>query len=460
MSDDLIPLLIILFLFSQVSERLGNVIKLHIVDRFIPNVPNDPYLEKSKEKKTILTSFISGFLITLIFEFNVRSDVSELTFLGDDDVFAVISRLLLGTLLLAFGSKFWHDMLDLVFYYKKVKQISAGGNLHKFDEVKLLEEHVDIHGSELARRCMYQNANLLDKIPNSSYGIMPLSKNGKLEYVIAVFCDSEDDKKAISVPPFLTYRSHSGIIYQVPIEIIVTGETVTQQEPIRFIAGEAIANAQTPSNKGTFGCLMMQRNSETNVSKAVILTCYHVVKIKGMSWEEFIPKDSVQSEVIGLTDNNAIAIGTLKKGERTRFHDIALIQPSSLDNVENIVYQTISIPQKFRKVTSEDVEKNIRVRFRGINAPADRVAKLIAREYPERIKYPGDKDKHLLSNLLVISANVSDYENPSAGGDSGAIVYDDDNYAIGMIVAGNKKFGFAIPFSEIVDQYNLETLTS
>ena len=79
----------------------------------------------------------------------------------------------------------------------------------------------------------------------------------------------------------------------------------------------------------------------------------------------------------------------------------------------------------------------------------------------KKIKYPDDD--YLLSDMfsLTVYDNNGTPTAPSDEGDSGAVIVDEDGYPLGVIIAGDNKFSYAVKFSNFLSEntpYNEYTI--
>jgi hypothetical protein len=126
MIEIILPITVTLFVLSQVSERIGNFLKLYLPQKVFGNLDIKeklPYKEKIRERKILLVSFVAGLITTLLFF------AAYITPAQDDSkqplwVCYVFERwyatIPIMAFFLSFGSKFWHDLLDILFLYNLI----------------------------------------------------------------------------------------------------------------------------------------------------------------------------------------------------------------------------------------------------------------------------------------------------------------------------------------------------
>jgi type IV secretory pathway VirB2 component (pilin) len=122
----LINLLVLLSALSLAAERLANAMKLGDTD--LREKKGSPREEKSRERRIALRALAASVALALVMKADFFAILSHLDAPWDtlgwvrpaEDQWTVsrFMQALTGTIVtgisLAFGSKFWHDMLDLV----------------------------------------------------------------------------------------------------------------------------------------------------------------------------------------------------------------------------------------------------------------------------------------------------------------------------------------------------------
>jgi len=121
-----VSIVLTLFILSLITERISEFIKNQFKSLYM-KVENNPVLAKKRERIILILSGSVGIIIalicnadffTLIAEKGVIvpiSSIHELTF--KSVIGCIITGLFLGQ-----GSKFFHDLLDALLYYKNAKK--------------------------------------------------------------------------------------------------------------------------------------------------------------------------------------------------------------------------------------------------------------------------------------------------------------------------------------------------
>lgn len=122
----LISITLTLFMLSLITEKISNFIKL-----YFPNVFGrkgvDEESEKRRERKIQLLSGVTGITVALLcnadFFYMIRSEGAMIPWMDYENVtFRGIMGCVISGLFLSQGSKFFHDLLDVLLYYKNVKK--------------------------------------------------------------------------------------------------------------------------------------------------------------------------------------------------------------------------------------------------------------------------------------------------------------------------------------------------
>lgn len=134
----------ILLALSLISERVANMIKLYTPALKVKKVlPSD---EKDRELGVMWRALISGLLVAILAGadfFRLISDATlvDLAIMKDADfvnLMSIGSGILLSGIFISLGSKFWHDVLDIVLEFSNLKKYQAENLRSSKTETKLL----------------------------------------------------------------------------------------------------------------------------------------------------------------------------------------------------------------------------------------------------------------------------------------------------------------------------------
>ncbi|MDI3525845.1 MAG: peptidoglycan LD-endopeptidase CwlK [Tenuifilum sp.] len=146
-ADTLIILVTILLPLSLISERITNLIKLFLPQGFLGlgNVrykEENPILEKKRERRIFAISLISGEIVAFALKADLFTILTKGTFGWnvEGSGYAWIIGCLFSGFFLSWGSKFWHDLLEIILEMKNVRRVNIKA---KAIEIKKKEAELD-----------------------------------------------------------------------------------------------------------------------------------------------------------------------------------------------------------------------------------------------------------------------------------------------------------------------------
>ncbi|WP_456462095.1 hypothetical protein [Reichenbachiella sp.] len=157
-----VTIVTILFALSLISERIANLIKLHFSGL---NLKKDNTKdEKNREKRISWLSLFTGLFVSLIAGADLFTLVTEgelynhVNFVDEEllDQLKIIFGILFSALFVSLGSKFWHDVLDIVLQFSELKKYTAKskGREIKDDEAKIVSDLILKRDIELNRELL------------------------------------------------------------------------------------------------------------------------------------------------------------------------------------------------------------------------------------------------------------------------------------------------------------------
>ena len=264
---------------------------------------------------------------------------------------------------------------------------------------------------------------------------------GNLIDCISVFLK---DKNKDGIPTHLPVTLPNSPEKQIQINII---EEVDKPS-ICYSAGDSIANSSSSDFKGSISCRVQLANKIE-----CLITCSHVMT------------NGTPHNINGFFDNTSSCVingqgdGKWFYGLLNEDFDIALIKNFNESDFGYAGNRKITKP---RSLTTDDV-LTTKVTMIGRRDFYQAPPKLNAIEGyiinhrafdPISITYAGGIEMSI-KNLIVISNKVAEpFQSISVPGDSGSIIIDENKYAIGMVIAQNSKFTYAIAFDRILKKLN------
>lgn len=436
----LINITITLFILSLISERITNFFKLRFYDK-----SKDVYKKLSEKEETekkekdnldfalafgIFTALflkISLFdLFTEDFQKHFGWSLKDFNSKHLECLPKTIIGCIFTGIFLSFGSKFWHDLLDLLFQIKNLRRKLVDEKTYQVQNLKELDEYLDISDYDLANLAIEQNETLLkSKYPNIvSIQVGYADKSEK-----AVVSIDTSDNEGINLPKKLNATLPSGRIIEVETDIIYN---VDIPEALSLLRGDRI-NIPTNGSTGTLGCILKSNFTD----KHFLLTCSHVITGNSYNFGGRVEQD----KKVEVRDTTGSIIGKLYYALRDKENDFALVE---LFNPKET-----PTPSEAREVVYNDFRYKTPIKFKGATSNEEE-GFIINYKCKVPIKY---KDKIVkLHNLIKLSKQAYiNHKTMSNPADSGAVVFDRNNKAIGIVVAGNKQFTYALPMDKILE---------
>ena len=172
MFEQIIQLVTILFLLSMVCERIAGFLKCYlneskffrIGDMLTKHPDNNPQ-EQARAYRILKLNIWSGIIIAAILKadmvriFNHIEQAgatlgwNNIQGYGTLDYFMLVPGILLTGYFISFGSKFWHDLLDILYQTKNIKRILADPETYELDNIDDLEGVREFYLLGLGIRC-------------------------------------------------------------------------------------------------------------------------------------------------------------------------------------------------------------------------------------------------------------------------------------------------------------------
>lgn len=145
-TDALIVLLTILLPLSFIAERITNLIKLFIPEGFLGlgNVrykEDDPIMEKKRERRIFAISLISGELVAFALKADLFTIINQGAFGWTNSTTGhswIIGCVFTG-FFLSWGSKFWHDLLEILLEMKNIRRVNV-----KAKTLEVMQREVEV----------------------------------------------------------------------------------------------------------------------------------------------------------------------------------------------------------------------------------------------------------------------------------------------------------------------------
>jgi hypothetical protein len=436
--DKIIQPTIVLLILSLITEKIANFWKLKFES--LAHRKASYAGEKLREKDIQSVTIVVGIIVSLISkanlfdffkdEFNLfwtKQDFSGIALLSN-----IIGSIASG-LFLSMGSKFFHDLLGLLFQVKNLKKKLNEKADWEFDNLSDIDEY--IQGNDVKKLKIFLEDTFK---PIQGY----------------YFNEVDYENQTIKV---YVKKGTTGIQNTIPFKPLTGKTTIFKiqliEDEIKTLGltikpSDEIANQDSYRNalKGSIGYPVI-RNSD---NKKFILTCYHAVWNENHDWDIFLPigKEDVVHPI------NGSAIGKIKFAIKNSRLDVALIEPNNDVTLDDKI-PLLNIPKAIRKIDETDKKRKTTVSIKSaININAVTTGYVYDVDISANIKYPDGQSRTLNNLIRITPTNNTTF---SIGGDSGSLVVDEWNYAVGIIVAGNEKdISFMIPIATIFESLNLK----
>ncbi len=451
--DKGIYIVITLFILSMISERFVTWFKLYFgkEGRWFPGFSKKtedlrkmiktPEEEKQLEVKVLGLNIVLSCLIALLSHadlFDIISSTSPNNSIGwqknaDFDFNTFVGCILTG-FFISLGSKFWHDLLDLLLYSKNLKaKLSDERTYTAPKTIEQFDEYINMPDSKITDLALERYGDAISKIPGVvgvGSGLMKKgnSKIGCLEVHFGDGLNLEAVKSEYSI------QLKSGIAINVPVNKIVTGETELHID--EFNAGCLVANESEALGWGAAGCIV-KKDAD---SSTYILSCLHV-----LNGDRDLTSYTKGSKIIVSTNGNKRKVATLTEGMRTETLDVAIAQISPDYRFTN---NGIGNPKNVKSITTNDAILELPVNIVGGKSEKKRKGMIYNNSMKKSFPYP-DKSWELSDLLVLTQYDGENYKTLTQKGDSGSLVMDDDNNAVGIVVGGDKKFTYAMKMDKI-----------
>ena len=463
--DALVSAAIILLILSLITENFTELIRKYsnVVPRKMKppktlvhiNVEGtDEETRRKKKKEITFLSFIIGYGIALIcranfFEILGESNPQDTLFWGanslkntfkdsSDGAYFIFGTAFTG-FFLSFGSAFFHDLLEALYNTKEYKRKLINPDTYNKNSAGETIDFINTDSLKIADNAL---DNHQDKLKNDYPDLVSLTtgiiSNGQLG-IIAVSATQLPD----TFPKKLVTQLNNGVETEVLIEQILDEEGVAQLGP-----GLEIENVNHSGNSGALGGICELKGFP---NKKFVLSCSHVAlggSSKNMGG--YLEDDSIQIDLFDHQNN--YTEGILRYALIDEYNDTAFIEIDdafNLDDWDNELPngKTISGTANIRNT---DLSKEFSFYSALSGEQHTGVLQRISGKKEIKIKYD-DATVKKFSNVLVIGNRKSGFwQAISEKGDSGAIVYDHKNRAVGLLIGAGLSFSYVLPIIPIL----------
>jgi len=468
MLQQIIQLITILFLLSMVCERIADFLKYYMSDSHVFKIqkdffkvgdtltkfPNDELKEKERVFRILKINVWSGILLAAILKAdfikifnNITEPTKALGWNNLDNYQTFVDwgllpfGIVLTGLFISFGSKFWHDLLDLLYQIKNTKRVLSDPETYKVDNTKSLQKIFNTYQSDFIKAAYLEAQTKYMAMDNvKAIGI----KSNDLGFYFEITIDKNNP----DIEPFYQYLLDDRTPQNIPIKIVVLAEG-DSIKALSFNLSAKVFNMNNPPSYGTIGFVVKKQNDQTD--KKYLLTCCHnVLETFGV-----IDKSSLHTEDVGVSNSIfETKIGTVYNAFIDHEVDAALIEITSEN--ENLILN--SVPQMadvndYRTLKRKD-EKNVETWIFGARTygEMDKTSEGMVNSLYNTVEITYEK----YGNKKITMMNLIQISNKALPGDSGSCVVDRSCKLLGLVVAGSDEVTYVMPVKTLLMKLNLQ----
>jgi hypothetical protein len=229
-----------------------------------------------------------------------------------------------------------------------------------------------------------------------------------------------------------------GLMSEIPVSIVVAGKPHSHQGKFE---GQ-ISNESKLNGTGSIGCVVEQGGTKSRH----ILSCWHVLK-GDLNYSSDDPHTAI-------ADHDGVKIATRWAGGIEQSYDFgfARVLPEKLLDNKFLLKMLPDKPFKFRQVTDRDINGQIDIKYYDSINDVVRTGRIYAWSPSVTITYP-DKPRFMKDILVLTDDSTGQERTISQSGNSGSLIFDDKGSALGMIIAGDDMYSYAVKLSNIFDLF-------
>jgi hypothetical protein len=347
-------------------------------------------------------------------------------------------------LMLSLGAPFWFDLLK-----KLVSLRGAGVNPDEKKKEEKKKNETTASESKASDKKVNDVIKSNEETSLNNFTQKVRNEKGIISIAIAYEDQSKMPYLMIStetkeVQEYLQNRYGEKEILDNGFNIPIKYTLENQIETHSGMSGSEIANDSLALGTGTLGCQLRKNGFDNNV---YFISCWHVMK-DNSNWDSHV----LNNKIISFEDNKPKQLGEIEEGflshDKDAGIDIGIAKYNEGINIS--INEDFVIKAQFRDITSFDSLIKTKVKLYGKVCKL-KEATIFHDKINAHIKYP-DGNIYLMNDvfsIISVDAKTGGKVAPTSGGDSGAIVIDENGVPLGMVIGGNGNFSYAIKFSNV-----------
>lgn len=484
MLEQIIQLVTILFLLSMICERIADFLKHYLcssnffgIGDTITKFPKNNIKEQARAYRILKINLWCGIFTAAILKADLIAILNDINNAGKTIGWANLSKndyqdfkwllILVGIALtgcfISFGSKFWHDLLDLLLEVKNTKRAVTQSISQESRDLQTDFENLDPIERDHILKSAIQTFSGHWKESISNYIRIDAGKkiiDGKPTENICLrfYVESKEYKNKVEsgVPAFIYYAG-----FKIPTDVVPdSGEMILHVDwenagdgNVPVMPGKSISRM---NNKATGTISLKVKKKIDGVETFYALSCYHVLcnneYLNGISEvrrtqdasnpkEVKIPGDAVK--------HGGTSIGNIGWGEINENVDAAVALLNDASFLSDEIDQ-LGKPAGIYSVIADD-ENDLTVSFCGAKSGLvkDKLVKGCHANRPAKLP---------IGNIVF--KDFIQIEKCSIPGDSGAPVIDKFNRLIGIIAGSDPQFTYVIPIHNIINQLKVNPIVN
>ncbi len=482
--DSVLPIVILVFALSMISERFSNFTKLWLPALFrsisaiegtkrakgsnkvgialmqLDNKQVDKNLEAVRLRWILAISVFWGIIIAVAFRKEIWNILNGSPLSG---MFLSSGATKMKTweclnsftqcwivigfgVLFSFGSKFWHDLLDLLLFTKNVRRRVDDIDPSAFSSADEIRQYLLTTNSVLLENALEENRALLKSQANHIKFIKTGHKviNGITRHYISIYLEGPDPG---TFPKFV-FAAGS----KTPIEVNVIPD-LGQIKPHVSLGDAMDVLGNGVDSQGTVCCKVVRSNMPDGINY-YILTCSHVITQKEV--RSLNSGEQVEIGIDGTTNDFTVVQGYLKNN-----FDYCLVSPP--EDYDDDQATNNRILDGIRSVNASDEDRLTLKAFLpsfsngSLDNSTLKTATLrkVRPDQPLIVKYKNEELK--FDKLYAISEPEAELP-VTKEGDSGALFYDENGKAVGMVIGSDNKFTYLMSIVDITNNLDCDII--